>query len=107
MNKKEEIFFSGIDYTSEIFIRRGLIYFKRTKSIFRTEPGALVLSFSDDFFVYDIDKGTCVKLESKPFYDQLSLFYKTGISKEDETLIYNKAIDNNFVLFCLFKSHNF
>jgi hypothetical protein len=64
--------------------------------------------YYSSFHMLDISKNVStvpVEIEAGQFYRALDIFKKNGgISKVDEEYLYDKVLENDFVMFCLAKS---
>jgi hypothetical protein len=106
-------FNAGTYFTSESFLLDNLLFYRKKKEEFfsvpigdwKNAPCNTKSICSSTFHIYDIHTQKCTEIGGIQFYTALRIFRENGgISKIDEEYMYGKAIDNNFILHCLFTS---
>lgn len=104
---------AGTSFSSSCFLLDSLMFYRKIKDEFMSTPignwkGSPICIHqiqSSTFHVYNIQTQENKDIESCQFYETLDVFRKKGgISKIDEKCMYDKVIDDNFVMYCLLTS---
>jgi len=101
---KNQEFLLGVEYTRNSFLQNELIYFHKSISTFKVSPSTYTETYYSTYYIYNIEENICEQIESKTFYEAYFEFIKVGLSKKEETYLYDKAIDNSFVMYILLTS---
>jgi hypothetical protein len=60
---------------------------------------------SSSFHYYNIQTMECKEIEGVQFHRALKIFRDNGgLNKTDEEYMYDKVLDNSFIMYCLFTS---
>jgi len=96
---------SGVEYTSDSFVTGTKLYFRRNVTKCESSESGLKSTSYSSFHVYDINGYICETIDAKKYYEEFFLFrLRKGISKAEEKLLYDKVMENNFVMYCLLTS---
>ena len=104
-NCDNEIYAAGSDFTSDSFIIGTNLIHRKLKIEFICTPTTRIQRTSSTYHSYDLSTSRCISITSKDFYELLNLYNRTGgITKKEEEYLYDRVIDNNFVMYCLLTS---
>jgi hypothetical protein len=111
--KGEHWYKSGTEFTSDCFVLDNLLFYRKKKGEFWTCPigdweGAPVSVrevYSSEFFIYNMAEKTTTVIQGIQFYRAMTIRRENGgTSKADEQYVYDKIMDDDFVMYCLIKS---
>lgn len=97
-------FKAGVEYTHDSFLLNELMYFRKNVSVLKVSPMILIQSCSNTYHTYDIEKRICEQIETNVFFKAYYSFKKEGLNKKREAYLYDKAMEDDFILYFLLTS---
>lgn len=97
-------FKAGVNYTPDSFLLNELIYFRKGISVFKTFQTMLVQSYSSTYHTYNIENHNCQQIKTDTFLEAYYNFQKKGLDKKREAYLYDKAMEDDFILYFLLTS---
>lgn len=113
MTRNDRYYNGGVRFTSDCFLLDSLMFFRKLREEilvspvgnWTNAPVSVRRIQSSSFHYYNLQTLECKDIEGTQFYRALKIFRDNGgLSKIDEEYMYDKVLENDFVMYCLFTS---